>query len=321
MARSFAEDPYLESRLFRLLELVWPGITGAAAAAGELGASWSEVSTPFVVETEGEIFSHVGLIELTIVDEGSEVGIATVHAVATHPRHRRRGYFRKAMEELLAFAAPRYPALVLTTEHPEYFEPFGFERVQECAFDVPAERIAASRRRSASRDFRALDLEQQEDVHLLRRLLASREPISRRLGVLRESAIFCFNEARRGLFYSSALDCLASAELVDGGLALFDVVAASLPAIEEVVARWPAELRSCTLHFAPDRLCPSATPRPEVFEHDGPSQLMLRGTLGRGRPGPRSGWRRRWSCREPSLRARTRSPRPACPPARSARPA
>jgi hypothetical protein len=30
------------------------------------------------------------------------------------------------MEELLQYTAGRYETLILTTEHPEYFEPFGF---------------------------------------------------------------------------------------------------------------------------------------------------------------------------------------------------
>src|SRR5262247_2635180 len=119
MRRSFAEDPDFSKQLFDLLDSVFPGVREIAANAKALGASWESVSTPFVCVENGRLIAHVGVIELSLVLAGQVVKVGSIHGVATHPDYRRRGYYREAMEEALAYCANLYETLILTTEHPE----------------------------------------------------------------------------------------------------------------------------------------------------------------------------------------------------------
>jgi predicted N-acetyltransferase YhbS len=50
------------------------------------------------------------------------------------PDHQHRGLFRDALERAMTFASTRFEALMLTTLHREYFEPFGFRVVPESIF-------------------------------------------------------------------------------------------------------------------------------------------------------------------------------------------
>jgi len=267
----FSSDPQLAPALFALLDQVFPGIAGGARAIRALGAAWEDASTPFVQWENDRILAHVGLIELPLVLAGRPVRAGSVHAVATDPTRRRQGLYGTLMAELLAYADTRYPTLVLTTEHPEYFTPFGFRHVEECAFLPPCPP------RTPTGTLRRLDLANAADLARLHRLLETREPVSQVVGVGPEQAVFLFNEGRRPLWYCEELDCLLCLEVEGELLRLFDVVAPRLPDWEQLWPRLPGTCRQVELAFAPDRICPQAQAVPRLFEHDGPSWLMVRG--------------------------------------------
>jgi predicted N-acetyltransferase YhbS len=271
MQGSFAEDPGLLDRLMDLLDLVFPGLRLAADRARILGAPWESVSTPFVAVEDGRVVSHVGLIELPLVVDGRSEVVGAVHGVATHTEHRRRGHYHRLMDEVFDYCTDRLPTQILTTEHPEYFTPFGFRVVPEHLFTVPR------RRPAGAGNLRLLDLDDSADVALLHRLLEGRVPVSRRLGVVREHGVFCFNEGRRSLHYAPDLDVVLCLEQDNEAVTLYDVVGSELPTLDAVLDRLPGPVSSVTLAFAPDRLAPDATPVPGLFDHDGPSHLMVRG--------------------------------------------
>ena len=277
MRYSFADDPGLVEPLFDLLDTVFPGLRAGAARLETLGASWEEVSTPYVRFEDGRPVSHIGVIELPLVLAGRPVTVASVHAVATRPDRRRHGFYRELMNEVLEDRAEQNETFVLTTENPEYYEPFGFRVLPEHRFEVA---VDETERRAV---MRTLDVEDATDLATLRRLLATRRPISRVVGVAGGSTVFLFSEARRPLHYCPDLDVMACFETDGRTLELFDVVGPSLPALGELVAATGLALERVVLHFAPDRFAPGAVATPRVFEHDGPSYLMVRGPFDTGR--------------------------------------
>lgn len=295
MQCSFADDPHLSAVLFELLETTFPGIRKSAEHARRLGATWESVSTPFLAFEEGLPVSHVGIIPLPLILSGRAVTAGSIHAVATRPEARRRGHYRRLMEEVQGYAASRYETLVLTTEHPEYFEPFGFRIIREHGFTVKCtSQGGGDRHGSSSLDgmreglgggagatrlggVRSIDVQDPEDVALLHRLLQTREPVSRVVGVVREKAIFCFNEGRRPLLYVEDLDVLVCMERDGPRLTLFDIVGSKLPSLDALLARMPGSVEEVVFCFAPDRFARDAVPAPHVFDHDGPSYLMAHG--------------------------------------------
>ncbi|RJP78385.1 MAG: GNAT family N-acetyltransferase [Candidatus Zixiibacteriota bacterium] len=271
MQGNFTADPGLYEALFDLLDLVFPGLRQGAQEIRRLGIAWEAVSTPFVHFEHGKVVSHVGVIELPLVAMGRPVTVGSVHAVATHPDYRRRGYYDRRMRELLEYASGRWEALILTTEHPEYFTPFGFRHVPEQCFFQPVNLGRSDR-------LRPLNLRDSADVVLLHRLLDTREPVSQVVGVGPEKAVFCFNEARRPLYYAESLDALICLEREDSALHLYDIVTPHLPALQDLAAVLPGA-NELIFHFAPDRFAPQARAVPYLLDHDGPSYLMVRGPL------------------------------------------
>lgn len=281
--RDYRADPTLADRVFELLGGVFPGIglDQARRGAERFGAPWEGASTPFVREVEGRLVSHVGLLEIQLVVAGRALRVGGVHGVATRPGHRRQGLFRSLIEEAIAYAAPRYRTLLLTTAHPEYFEPFGFRAIPESVFVSPAPPAPAPL------TSRLLDLSSDADRSLMHRLLDRRAPLSRVLALGPEKCVWAFYEAGSELRYLPALDAVIVGEQAGDLLRLFDVVAPRAPSLAEIVAGWPGAVREVVAFFNPDALGPDFRPRP----HDlagGPwsmdpggdnGMLMVRGPL------------------------------------------
>lgn len=270
LRRSYREDPKLLTRLVPMLDVVFPGISQTIEGGRALGLEW-ERSTPFVYEIGGEIVSHVGVIEMCFVMDGEEHDVAIVHGVATHPEHRRRGYYRAVMEEALAWCDERYATVVLNTGNPEYYTAFGFRHAAESRFVL--EGYAAPTKTWAP--FRPLDYTDSEDVARMRALVEVRTPLSHRLGVVRESQAFVFNTLRRPPHSAQDLDALICLNVEGSTLQLFDVVARELPSLEEIVARVEADIDRIECYFATDRFeAPMAAERHVLF---GDEFLMVRG--------------------------------------------
>jgi len=268
---SYQDDPGLSGRVFDLLDVVFPGLRGVAENARALGAPWESASTPFLEIEDGRVVSHVGVIELSLVLMGRHVTIGTVHGVATNPGSRRRGHYRRVMEDLLQHCERLYETLILTTEHPEYFEPFGFRVLEERCF------TAACNSPGGTEGFRMLDPLDPADVAVLHRLLQSRTPVSEVVGVVNEKAVFCFNEGRDPLPYAEDLDVIVCMEHGGLRLRLYDIVGETIPPLAALLERIPRPIDEVVVCFAADRLGVEAVPTPYIFDHDGPSHMMARG--------------------------------------------
>lgn len=271
MRCSFSTDPDLGPTLFDLLDTVFPGLREGARKARALGAAWESVSTPFVCFEGERAVSHVGVIELSLVVCGQLTKVGSIHAVATHPDCRHRGLYRQVMDEALRHCASRYETVILTTEHPEYFAPFGFRHVPEHAFTVAVDSAGGT---DAVRE---LDLQDPDDLARLHRLLEARAPVSEVVGIVDEKAVFLFNEGRRPLHHVAGLDVVVCLELEGTRLKLFDIVGPRIPTLAELVSRLPWEIEEVEIDFCPDRLGVDARPVPRLLDHDGPSYLMVRG--------------------------------------------
>jgi GNAT superfamily N-acetyltransferase len=280
--RAYSADPGLCDRVFDLLVTWIPQLRPMRDAAAKLDWRWEDCSTPFVVEREGRVTSHVGVLEQTWVMGGVERRMGGIHAVCTLESERRQGLYRVLMEEVLAHCEARYETIELSTENPEYYEPFGFRIVPEHRFvarvDAPA----------GPAGFRKLDLTEEEDAQRLQRLLASRSLLSTSFGVVRETQVFKFNEAASdGLLYCEELDVIVSADHKDDGtLELNDVVAAEMPRLRDLLARARRPVGDVIFHFNPEHLDVEARPerttdgdclmvRGEFPYHDGPVPLGM----------------------------------------------
>ncbi len=266
--RNYADDPGLADRIFELLETWFTGIAKTRRVAAQLGSLWDDCSTPFVHEKDGQIVSHVGLLEMSYVIKGERHQLGGVHGVCTLESERRQGHFRRIMEELLEFCDGRFETLALGTENPEYYEPFGFRVVPEHRF------VASVASAGGDGGFRSFDTTRESNVEQLDRLLTERTPVSKLVGVVDERDVFKFSQGTKGLHYSEALDCFAVFELDGSRLVLSDVVARKLPSLEMLLSQLAPAVEEVEFRFSPDRFEVDA--RPEPFRFDG-DYYMVRG--------------------------------------------
>ena len=238
--------------IYALLGQVFTGLVPRIEAAAALGWRWHEVSTAFVHEVGGQVVSHVGVLSYPAIVDGRRRQLAGVHAVATHPDHRRRGYYRQAMTAALAHIDASSQPAVLATDQPELYEPFGFRVVPEHLARLrhpPRVPGPAARRISADDEL---------DCALVRRLLADREPVSNVLAAVDPGWLFGIDEVLETggygqLWYADDLDLLVAADL-DGAVArVLDVVAAGTPSLAAVLGCLPIGDRTVELCFCPDR--------------------------------------------------------------------
>jgi ribosomal protein S18 acetylase RimI-like enzyme len=273
--RCYADDPTLEDRVFALLETWFVGISARRNEAARLGSRWEDCSTPYVHEEKGQIVSHVGLIEMPYVVHGQRHRFGGIHGVCTHASARRRGHFRRLMEALLEDCEGRYETLELSTENPEYYEPFGFRVVPEHRFVANvAHRSGRTLPLGSVQGFQSFDASQAGAVERLDRLLRERTPVSSRVGLVEELDVFKFSNGSDGLHYSSNLDCFAVYEIAGTRLVLSDLVARELPSLDDLLTEVAGTIESVEFHFSPDRF--DVETRSELFRYDR-DVFMVRG--------------------------------------------
>ncbi len=268
MRHDYAQDPTLLARVFELYEHAWPGMTARAEGARGWGGVRWEVSTPFLFCDGDRVISHVGVLEINLVVAGRPMLVGGIHAVVTHPDHRYRGHSRALIEEALAWCEPRYGTLLLTGE-PALYDRYGFR-------SVPEHRFAGNHRGRGGSGLRPLDRASAADGELVLRLLDARAPVSERLGIVRDRAIFLFDTATWPLHYAEDLDALFAYTVKEGVLRLYDVVAKRMPALDAVVARIQEPFERVEVYFAPDAVgAEGLAPEPHPLGLD--DYLMIRG--------------------------------------------
>jgi len=284
--QSFAADPTLSPRVFALLDLVFPGVLARARYAAGIGTAWERASTPFVLCDGDAVLSHVGVLELPMVLGGRRATVGVVHAVATHPQHRRRGYYRQVMTEALHYCDARYETVELCTARPELYAPFGFRVVPEHRF------LASISPQPSATTVRRLSEDRPADVALLRRLLATRAAVSQVLGVVEDAAVFPVQESLGDLLYAADLDAIIACEISGATLQLRDVVATQIPPLCAIVDCLPQPIERAEIYVTPDCLEVETQAEPHVL-HDGDDDIggagasifMVRGPFApEGRP-------------------------------------
>lgn len=267
--KSFAQELTLSNSLFTLVEIVFPEIIAAASMSRKLGASWESASTPFIKFQDDIAVTHVGVLKMNLRLMGETVTVGGIHGVCTHPKFRRRGYYREVMTEVLDYCDRHYNTLVLTTLQPEFYQPFGFRVVEEHLFKTKCNSM------SHRSGFRLLNLLDTNDLKLLHRLLETREPVSNIVGVVNdEKAVFFVNEGSNPLYYSSDLDVIVVMEIENTTLKIFDVVGTHVCTLEAIVERILQPIEEVEIYFNPQRLEVNFQAFPHALDQ---AVLMVRG--------------------------------------------
>ena len=268
MRRDYAQEPALWPAVRDLLVEAFPGFDEAETLARSHGLRWEETSTPFVHVDGGRVVSHVGVLRLPLVAADRRIVVAGIHAVATRANARRRGLAGALLTEAVPFAEHQHETQVLTAGRPELYERAGFRVLTETRFfgRVPAGSPGTTPVRPFSWD----------DPHeraRLERLLASREPVSRRLAATSDRDVFLFNSARSHLHWVDAWEGVLWLSGTREEVRVVDVIAPRMPSWVEIGRALPAGTDRVELCFVPDVVGGAFEPAPQEPEE----LLMVRG--------------------------------------------
>ncbi|SOC44298.1 predicted N-acetyltransferase YhbS [Rhizobium subbaraonis] len=227
--------------------------------------------------------ANFSAFSMPLVIDGRPVKAAALQSGAVLPQYRGRGLFRDLVRRVLQRCdAQGFEAILLYTDKPQLYEPYGFGILPEHRFAGGAPAVSA-----ASPSFRTLDMNDADDVSLVRGLLESRAAVSQRLAVIRNMQTFLLNTVLvQGVTFSllpqhSAV--VAWSENAEGTVfTLHDVVAASMPSLCEILQAIGRQPERVEVLFAPDQLGWQGEGIPE----DGDLRFMLRSQPGLSPNGP-----------------------------------
>ena len=228
----------------------------------------------------GRCVANFAAFSMPLVIDGRRVRAAAWQSGAVLPDYRGRGLFRELIRITLERCEQAgFEAIVLYTDKPVLYEPYGFVAFRERSFTGPApvggKALGPARR---------LSVENPADLALLREKLARRAPVSNRIAVCDQSLMFLLNAY---LVDDVTLSWLETQQAVIAWrqpeadrFELLDIVAAEIPALEIILAGLDLAPKTVTVQFPPDRLGWEGTADTVdgdlVFMMRGPEALMPR---------------------------------------------
>lgn len=217
-----------------------------------------------------ELVANVSLYKRSLWLLGEQVTAFGVQSVAVRPEWRGKGLFRDLMGRALSYADARVDLIILATDTPSLYKPFGFRQIKETTFSA---RLV---QRQTLPNYRVLSLGEDKDVALLREIFSRRAPTSLVASACDHSALFMLKAATTSeieLLHLLDLDAVVAVIGRDGpSMTLLDIVAQSISSLEEIVSALGYAGEEVNVHLTPDRL--SWAPEKQIPVDNG---YMIRG--------------------------------------------
>ncbi|MGM4912802.1 GNAT family N-acetyltransferase [Rhizobium sp. 768_B6_N1_8] len=238
----------------------------------ELGGP-DPTSMPFGWFTdEGQLAANLSAFAMPFVLNGRLVNAAAFQSGAVRPPWRGRGLYRDVTGKALAWCEARdFEAIILYTDKPALYEPYGFRSLPLHKY------VGAAPMSEGATTSRPLQPRDAEDLALLQGLLRNREPVSETLAVASSSAMFLINTQLdpdvRLSYLEGSKAVIAWKMPAPGHVVLLDVVTREIPSLAAVLAGLGIQATSVETLFRPDRLAWSG----EATPYGSGTLLMLRG--------------------------------------------
>jgi len=256
MLANYANDPTLFKRCIRLIDSVFPGVENVAMTGMKYDACWDKISLPFIVEDNGEVIAHLGLIPLELMLNHQKRKVAAIHGICVKPEFRGRGLFKQLMREALTYIANHFSASLLFTDKPDLYHPYHFLVLPEYDYRVNSPGLFQKKKS----DLRVLELDNTHDLQIMHDLLANRLPLSKQLSLLNESTIFTLDNLNKKIYFSAQLNAIIIYQIVDQTLYLKDIVAERHYQLNEIIEKIPENFDKIILQFCPDQFNAPTTP-------------------------------------------------------------
>src|ERR1700730_3744815 len=165
MLANYVADPTLFERCITLIDSIFPGIKSTAMRGIHYNACWDKVSVPFIIEHQGEIIAHLGVIPFDLMLNEKMRHVAAIHGICVKESFRGKGLFKQLMQEALKYIANNFDAAILFTDKPDLYKPYHFSVLPEYDFILNLPDI-----HKIDSDLRILSLENANDLKVIQDL-------------------------------------------------------------------------------------------------------------------------------------------------------
>jgi GNAT superfamily N-acetyltransferase len=251
MIANYAKDPRLFERCINLINEVFPGCKEFALNGMKYQTSWPEVSTPFIIEEQGEVIAHAGVWPITLMLHGKKHHSASIHGVCVKPGHRGKGYFKQLMQEAMHYAEYNFDSYLLFTEKPYLYKNYPY-KVMLPEYDF----ILTQKHESPSikSDLRVLTLDDPKDLNIVHHLLSARVPLSDSFSIIDTgNTLFVLNTLCKKIYYSEMLNAIIMFEIKDRTLYIMEIISEKQHQLFEIIAMIPGHFDKIILQFYPDK--------------------------------------------------------------------
>ena len=255
----------------------FPGMPDGIMYAEKLGLMWPPQSTPFTIFEGAKCLAHVGVLVHPMYVNGKLKSIAGIHAVCTTPTYQKQGLCRELLKRALDYIDESFEITKLHTFLPQVYEKHGF-RV------VPTYRFRSQLNSELTvRKVHLHPQKRRDDLQILLRILAKRQPISHVLasadtGVLTLTIATLSDLMDYCFWLLPEYDAIVAIKEEKTCNVVLDVWADSLPKAEVILAAVPRSELPTYWAFKPDLFDTSA--QAELFQDEG--FYMVRGSLDLG---------------------------------------
>lgn len=220
---------------------------------------------------DGTLAANLSAFAMPLVLNGRRINAAAFQSGAVRPPWRGRGLYRDVTRKALAWCAEKgFEAIVLYTDKPGLYEPYGFRSLPMHSYSGAAPAPVASHHPA-----REIDPAREADLALLQAALKSRLPVSKTLAVAENSAMFLINtrlDPGVRLSFIEDKQAVIAWKAAGDRFILLDVVAPDVPTLAEVIGGLGLTPASAEVLFRPDRLGWEGKARPI----EGGTRFMIR---------------------------------------------
>lgn len=248
MLKNFASDPELFTRCMNLIDGVFPGVKSMALKAIKYDACWDKKSTPFIIEENGEIVAHLGVMSLEIMLNQKNRRVAALHGICTKEAFRGRGLFKQLMQEAMKYIENNFDTAILFTDQPSLYVPYRFSVLPEYDFIIDSLNI-----KKVPSDFRLLSFDNKNDLSVIQELLSHSLLLSNQMSLVNESTLFILNNLTHKLYYSQQLHAVIIFEINEQCLFIKDILSPKQLPIDVIVSMMHGDYAKVILQFFPDK--------------------------------------------------------------------
>ena len=251
MIADYFKSPELFDRCITLIDEVFPGCKELALKGMKYQASWSETSTPFVIEEKDEIIAHTGVWPINFMLNGQKHRSASIHGVCVKPEHRGEGHFKTLMEETMHYVEHNFDSSVLFTEKPCLYKNYPYKTMLPEYDFVLNKNIKSSSKES---DLRVMNLDEPKDLNIVHSLLCNRVPLSDRFSIVDTgSALFILNTLHKKIYFSQKLNAIIMFEIKKEILYLTEIISDKQNQLPDIISIIPGKFDKIILQFCADK--------------------------------------------------------------------